>query len=169
MSTGWVSTLAAVSAHPDTAALVATDHYAEATAAVMGHLRGLGIPAIPVKSARTADLQHSFLIANSADIGYHKANPLFWQKLRARLGPVQPVGILLIDDFGANEADRSSYAAADAVCLRKEKTVAVLEQVFSAPVTALPFVVETTGDVKDAQNRRIQEAHRIVFDFLAAP
>lgn len=169
VSPRWAPTLAAINRHPAAVAVVATDHYPEATTAVIGHLNGLGISAAPLKSAQAADLRRSFLVANSADIGYHKVSSLFWRALRIRLSPISPEEILLIDDFGANETDRTGYAATDAVCHRKEKTVAVLGQAFAAPVTALPFIVETTGDSKEVHGRRIQEAHRIVFDCLTSP
>lgn len=169
VSSRWSPTLGAINCHPTAVAVVATDHYPEATTAVIDHLKGLGVSAAPLKSARTADLRRSFLVANSADIGYHKASLLFWQRVRTRLGPIRPEKILIVDDFGANETDRTGYAATDAVSHRKEKTVAVLKQAFDTPVTALPFVVETTGDSKGAYGRRIQAAHRIIFDFLMSP
>ncbi|MBI9084549.1 MAG: hypothetical protein JEZ11_13195 [Desulfobacterales bacterium] len=169
VSPRWAPTLAAVNAQPAAVAVVATDHYPEATTAILGHLSSLGLSALPLKSARTVNLRRSFLIANSADIGYHKASPLFWRELRTRLSLITPEEILLIDDFGANETDRTGYATADAVCHRKEKTEAVLGQAFSAPVTVLPFVVETTGEGKEVYGQRIQEVYRIVFDFLATP
>jgi FMN phosphatase YigB (HAD superfamily) len=43
------------------------------------------------------------IIANSADLGVHKADRYFWEILRKRLELDRLRHILLIDDFGAND------------------------------------------------------------------
>ncbi len=47
--------------------------------------------------------------------------------------------MLVIDDFGANEGKKSSYEERGKVDRRRQKTIALLEEVFSAPVQVVTF------------------------------
>jgi len=46
------------------------------------------------------------IVANSADLGVHKADRRFWEILRKRLELDRLRHILLIDDFGVNEQEK---------------------------------------------------------------
>ena len=162
----WKPALTTARAHPQTLVVVATDHYAEATAGIARHLEALGITAKAAMEVQNADLPQAFIVANSADMGYHKARLPFWEKLAARLGPLAIDRILLVDDFGGNETGQSDYANARAVARRKNETQAVIRQGLAVPVTPLPF---SAGQAPDDLDRRIQNACRIISDFLTTP
>ena len=91
----WEDLLARLDAEPSVLAVVATDHYAEATAAIAENLRSLA-PRI--------------YVANSADLGVHKEDRRFWEKLKSLLPLTAVRRVLLIDDFGTNEAPEDDYA-----------------------------------------------------------
>ena len=158
---GWKAVLARVLNHSCTQAVVATDHYLEATGAIIGHLGDLGLPARPLTPAPAAAGQ-AFIVANSADIGYHKNDPLFWRTLKTRLGKRPPAAIALVEDFGANETDQSGYGARHAVASRERETVAALSGVFDAPVTIVSLAAGPSG-IPD-----IETASRRIENFLAA-
>lgn len=155
----WTPVLTRVRDHPRTLGVVATDHYPEATGAIIGHL---GIQNIPARSAtKTSDAGEAFIVANSADIGYHKRNPLFWQTLKDCLGRSSPTGVALVEDFGANETDQSGYAARSAVARRERETAAAVGRVFDAPVTVVSLAAEAPA------RPDIESASRQIERFLA--
>jgi hypothetical protein len=156
----WRPILSRLSGHPDAATVVATDHYAEATEKIAGYLESWGIraqqiaggegPPSPLQRSpgvqRERNFQKSprFFIANSADLGVWKEDPRFWEILRSQLPPASIQGILLIDDFGFNEAPGDSYGERDKVLARQEKTIANLTETFQAAVEVAPFAL--TGE-----------------------
>jgi hypothetical protein len=165
----WAPALTAVQSQKDTVAVVATDHYPEATTGIIDHLGGMGITALAARTMTEPHGPSSFIVANSADIGYHKADLLFWQALGIQSGPTAFEHILVIDDFGANETNQSDYAGPEAVSRRKKVTLAVIRKALSAPVTTLPFVIESTDRVHEGFGRCIDEANRVISDFIADP
>ena len=56
--------------------------------------------------------------------------------------------VLLIDDFGCNEQKGNSYSAPEKVEQRKRDTVRLLQEVFSAEVQAIPFIIEDNKNEK---------------------
>jgi len=120
----WRPVLARLCRHPAAITVVATDHYAEATETIAGYLDSWGI---------------SFFIANSADLGFWKQDRRFWEILKSQLAPASVRRILLIDDFGFNEAPGDSYGERAKVLARREKTVANIEESFRALVEGVPF------------------------------
>ena len=159
----WTAALTRLRDHPQILRVVATDHYPEATAAIIGHLGALNIPARSATAAAAVNVDKAFIVANSADIGYHKRNPLFWQMLKSGLGRPSPTAITLVEDFGANETDQDGYAASGAVVRRETETTAALGRIFDAPIAVVSLAAEESGrpDIESA-SRRIER-------FLAAP
>ncbi len=156
----WRPILARLSAHPAVVTVIATDHYAEATEKITGCLDSWGIPAgktgmgdpppsppaprdalAQLEGRIDRDFRRSprFFIANSADLGVWKESRRFWEILRSKLPPAPVRRILLIDDFGFNEAPGDSYGERVKVAARREKTVANLGETFQAVVEVAPF------------------------------
>jgi hypothetical protein len=164
----WEPVLGRLNRHPSARAVIATDHYAEATGYIFKFLEELHIQAVSAKTAMAAPGSTSFIVANSADLGFHKDNLRFWEILRngLNLGGVRHV--LLIDDFGCNEQKGDSYSAPEKVEQRKNNTIKLLREVFSAQVQAIPFIIEDNKNEK-AFSDLITNASAIIDRYLAAP
>ena len=161
---GWQPLLQALSGQAAVVAIV-TDHYAEATGAILKHLRAWRIPAAPVKEASTGGAPGTVLVANSADLGAHKADRRFWEAIRGRLPAGRPVRVLLIDDFGANEQEGDAYADRGKVEQRRRQTATLLKEVFGGNVQDFFFRLRAdAGHLLKA--RRIEEVSRVVGRFL---
>lgn len=149
--TVWREVLQYLLSVPSVRVVIATDHYAEATAHIEAQLRRLGV----------VEEEERVLIANSADIGARKESAAYWEQVRARL-PVPPSEVILIDDFGANEHALDAYAEASAVARRREATAVTLQQVFHVPVIVFEFVLasEQIGSLQKlrwAYRRKVRE------------
>jgi hypothetical protein len=144
----WQPVLDKLNRHPSVIAIIATDHYAEATGYILQFLEELHIQAAAAKVAMAAPGSTSVIVANSADLGFHKDNLRFWEILKngLNLGGVRHV--LLIDDFGCNEQKGNTYSIPEKVEQRKRGTVRLLQEVFSAEVQAIPFIIEDNKNEK---------------------
>lgn len=130
----WRGILQELSDAHDVRVIIATDHYAEATDVIIAFLEEWGISA-----ARIGDVNNSkFIVANSADIGSHKADRGFWETIREKCN-IHANRILLIDDFGRNEQNDDAYVGEEKVFRRSQSTVKLLENLFSVPVESLFF------------------------------
>lgn len=166
----WRPILTELAADPAAAVVIATDHYAEATEAIARHLASLDIR----KKRGTAPdyLQNNrelspFFIANSADIGFWKADRRFWEHLRLnpRLDKVR--SLLIIDDFGFNEEQGDIYAKRTKVEARREKTREALWETFQKPPEVIPFFLTGAERNPDGDaGRRIDEAIQAIHAFL---
>jgi hypothetical protein len=136
----WRPVLTGLSKHSDIITVIATDHYAEATETITGHLDLWGITAGKIGRGEepSSPLIPRFFVANSADLGVWKQDRRFWEILGSRLR-LAVRRILLIDDFGFNEAPGDSYGERAKVLARREKTVAHLVEIFQAVVETAPF------------------------------
>ncbi|HVO66033.1 MAG TPA: hypothetical protein VMT12_06055 [Syntrophales bacterium] len=141
----WQPILSKLGKHPSIRVIIATDHYAEATGYIIKFLRELKIQATAAKDAFAASGRASVVVANSADLGAHKADHLFWDILKTGLNMGDIRHILLIDDFGSNEQKGDSYGIREKVEQRKNDTIKMLLKVFSAEVEAFPFMIENNG------------------------
>jgi len=142
----WIPLLRSLTSRRDTAVIIATDHYAEATAAILRFLESLNVPAIPAPAAfRCPGASNRLVIANSADLGFPKGDRLFWETLKKGLHLEGVRRVLWIDDFGFNEDTGDIYGAREKVEARKERTAAVLKEVFPGEIRTLPFLV-TRGE-----------------------
>lgn len=165
----WKEPLEQFLALPNTVTVIATDHYAEATAHIMAELKKIGIASSPAFQATTGP---GILVANSADAGYPKAHPAFWRKIRRlqRLFPLSKIAI--IDDFGSNEQSADPYADPSTVEARQVQTVQMLVSVFRAHTAAFPFFLhgirEGEPSTSDALSEQCREAIRRATDFVLA-
>jgi len=164
----WRSILERVEGDETICGVVATDHYAEATGHIIEHFEALGIKAVFADSADTI-MPGQIYVANSADLGAHKADPLFWGKLKKCLPLGGVTAIMIVDDFGFNETAGDAYAALAKVDKRKALTVALLEGVFSAPVETVSFMIdEPDGGLEPgSMGKRIAEEISQVSDLIA--
>jgi hypothetical protein len=122
--------------------IIATDHYAEATDMIVKNLEQLDIPAITPKDILADDRTKAFIVANSANLGTHKDGRAFWDSLKHHFNLGRISALLVIDDFGANEGKKDSYGERGKVDLRRQRTIALLEGVFSVPVKVATFHVD---------------------------
>ncbi|MCX5837500.1 MAG: hypothetical protein NTW71_03140 [Deltaproteobacteria bacterium] len=122
---------------------------------------------VPDSSENNRELSPPFLfsVANSADIGFWKADRRFWEVLKSRL-PLETVrSVLIIDDFGFNEDQGDRYGEWAGIEARQEKTVTVLGEVFQAEVEVIPFFLKGS-EREDAPALRIAETGGRIGRFL---
>jgi len=121
--------------------VIATDHYAEATDAIIAHLKDRQVEGTALRDLmRQGWRKASAVIANSADMGAHKADRMFWDRVGACL-PLQAVRrVLVVDDFGAHEQTGDAYGVPSRVAARHEKMAETLRSVFHVPVDVIDFI-----------------------------
>ena len=167
MDSHWRPLLEKLTGYPGAAVVIATDHYAEATETIIRYLHAWGIPARKAGEKNEPCLS-SLFIANSADIGFWKADRRFWEVLKSRF-PLKTVrSVMIIDDFGFNEDRGDSYGEGTGIEARQEKTFTALGEVFQAGVEVIPFFLKG-GERKDAPAQRIAETGRRIDRFLNPP
>jgi len=149
----WHPILRKLSGEPSVITVIATDHYAEATDYIIGFLKEMGAEAISLKDVSGASAFPKFVVANSADIGAHKADQGFWEMIRTILKLDAIQSILIIDDFGFNEEAGDSYADHRKVEDRKRKTIDLLARVFNVPVYAISFMLERDDQVPTSREK----------------
>lgn len=131
--------------------IIATDHYAEATSAIIKHLGQWKIQAVPFAT----DAKSNFIVVNSADVGVHKAQQRFWQILKDTLG-INFNHVLLIDDFGQNEQKSDDYADPVKINERRQMTIKILSAVFAVNVQSISFDLnddKTSGLIAETSAR----------------
>jgi hypothetical protein len=155
---------------PGPAAVVATDHYAEATEAIVGSLADLEIPARSLGGVIPPSPERTVGVANSADLGAPKSSREFWLAVRRSLGNRDRTGVFLVDDFGCNEPEGDAYGEREKVERRRLETEERLRDVFGAPVTSFPFLLPagTATPAAEPAAARIAEALGALERFLAA-
>lgn len=137
----WKPLLSKLAADPRTCLVIATDHYAEATGYIIKHMNVMNIPASSARAHPTEDAVGCAIVANSADMGFQKADRCFWEGIKSEI-PVHDIRrVLMVDDFGYNEMEGDSYGAADKVAARKDTTKLILSEVFPGDITVLPFLI----------------------------
>jgi len=164
----WQDVLDKLNRYPSVRAIIATDHYAEATGYILQFLEELHIQAAAARAAMAAPGSTAVIVANSADIGFHKDNLRFWEILKNGLYMGGVRHVLLIDDFGCNEEKGNSYSAPEKVDQRKRETVRLLREGFSAKVQEIPFIIEDNKNEKDISDL-IAETSETIDRYLAAP
>jgi len=128
-----------------------------------------------------------WLVVNSADLGFWKADRRFWETLRSRIFPEAERrvmkeggdslpfpeavrGVLIVDDFGFNEEAGDLYGQREKVMARRETTAGLLHSVFDAEVEVVPFFLEgAERNSPEAWSRRIEEASAKIDLFLEWP
>jgi hypothetical protein len=165
----WRSLLSRLNENPAVMTVIATDHYAEATGKITGYLDSWGILARKTGKDEEPPLPSlsKFFVANSADLGVWKADRRFWEILKSQLPLASVRRILLIDDFGFNEAPGDSYGERAKVLARREKTVANLGEAFQALLEVAPFdLPEEDRGREETGARLIEETAARVDAFL---
>lgn len=137
----WQPLLDELQGNPTVQVLIATDHYAEATPLIKRRLADWGIAAIALEEAAPKS-KTPFIIANSSDLGHHKADIRYWQRIRRILDPGGQSRILLVDDFGGNEDSSDPYGDPARVKSRQSETARVLREVFPGQVEIHSFIVD---------------------------
>jgi len=165
---GWQPVLDKFNRHPSVRAIIATDHYAEATDYILQFLKELHIQAVPARVAMSTTGSTSVIVANSAELGFHKDDLRFWEILRNGLNLDEVRHVLLIDDFGYNEQKGNSYSSPEKVEQRKRDTVRLLQEVFSAEVQAIPFMIEDNERGKDFSDL-VTHTSAMIDRYLATP
>ena len=163
----WQPVLEKFNSYPSVRAIIATDHYAEATGYILQFFEELHVQAVAAGAAMAAPGSKAVIVANSADLGFHKDNLRFWEILKNGLYMGGVRRILLIDDFGCNEAKGNSYSAAEKVDQRKRVTVRLLQEIFSVEVQAVPFIIEDYKNEQDISDL-ITKTSAIIDSYLAA-
>jgi hypothetical protein len=138
----WHPILKKLGDDPSIMTVIATDHYAEATAYIVRYLGEMGAHTRPLRDAPGAA---PFAVANSADMGVHKADRAFWETVKNSLKLDTVRSVIIVDDFGFNEGAGDSYGERRKVKDRKGATLTLLERVFGVPVYAIPFMWERGG------------------------
>jgi hypothetical protein len=141
----WQPLLTKLVRHPATCVVVATDHYAEATGCIVQFLEDLAIPARPAGEMFEHPDYDAAIVANSADLGYPKADRRFWDIVRDRLGLATVRQVLCVDDFGYHESERDDYGTLRKVEARQDTTTRLLEEVFAGKITIIPFLIVQDG------------------------
>lgn len=159
----WAPLLKELAAQPGAITVVATDHYAEATAHIVGELAALGVAGAPALESAHG----RFLVANSADLGAHKADRAFWERLRPAVGGRRLRRAVIVDDFGANEQPPDSYADRARVEQRVAATLEVLAAVFAVPVEAFPFCLSDRERTSSTYGQLVAEAGEFIRQALA--
>jgi hypothetical protein len=152
----WRPVFEIISSDKSVQVIIATDHYAEATDAIIMHFARWDIQA----STLTGNCTSRVVVANSADLGVHKDRRQFWRIVRNVLQQ-KFRHILLIDDFGYNEQQGDDYGDVNKADERQRMTVRILREVFAADVKSIPF---TDKDGQTAES--INEISAIIEQFL---
>jgi len=161
----WRPMLENLSVHPGAYVVIATDHYAEATETIIHNLHSWNISAR--KAGEEAEPRFPFFIANSADIGFWKADHRFWEIVKLQLAITAIRSVLIIDDFGFNEEQGDSYGNRARVEARQRETAASLQQIFQTSLAVIPFFLKSEErDRKEAGAQRIAETIRRIDRFL---
>jgi len=158
----WQPVFNEFSRYPSLRVIIATDHYAEATAYIIRYLNEFQIHAVAAKDAFTSSESAGVVVACSADLGVHKADHRFWEILKTGLNIHDVREILLVDDFGYNEQKRDIYGTQEKVEKRKIDTEKLIRDVFSAAVNVFPFTIES--DERDKSFARLIQQTRALIE-----
>lgn len=158
----WKPVLDLVSRSPGVGALIASDHYAEATETIRDHLAAWGYsvrmlrqgPNAGTEPSEDQNSKHSIFLANSADLGAWKSTPRYWEQVRQGL-PVPPTHVWIVDDYGANERAEDPYS--QAVQQRQHQTLMAIEETWRVPVESFLFGLGTPASDPETQYTRFRE------------
>jgi hypothetical protein len=163
----WQPVFSKFSKYPSLCVIIATDHYAEATAYIIRYLNDFQIHAVAAKDAFIDPNSAGVVVACSADLGVHKADHRFWEILKTGLNIHDVREILIIDDFGHNEQKGNSYGTPEKVEQRKTETEKLIRDIFSAAVHVFPFTIERE-EPDNSFGRLIQQASDIIERYLCS-
>ena len=153
LETEWLPLLGELVEQAETGVLIATDHYAEASRYILSQCEACGISAEVLDSNERRKENDKIYIANSADFGAVKAKPQFWKTVRKRLCCGSLEQIIIVDDFGGNEASGDSYGTEEKVMRRHAATEAIVSASFECSVRAFPFTLSKINGRSDRDAR----------------
>lgn len=142
----WLRTLVDT---PGVTVVIATDHYAELTGHLLRALDTGGVGGMALRDDAPPTGGRRCLVANSADVGHHKDEAVFWRRVRAALS-ADPATVLLVDDFGGNERAGDDYGDPAAVRRRRDRVVTALADAFAVEPQVYDFRVDPEHDAQDA-------------------
>ncbi len=145
----WRPLVDALVRDPAVQLVVATDHYAEATGAIIAGLGEWSISAVAVWEIWSCVQPGCVVVANSSDLGVLKADPAYWEMLKRVIELEDLCSVIVVDDFGSNEWREDRYSDEADVAARREQTVALLGDAFAAPVETIPFLIPGGDDGDD--------------------
>jgi len=158
----WQPLLAKLVQHPATCVIIATDHYAEATNYLVQFLQDLAIPARPAGELFERPDHATAVVANSADLGFPKADRHFWEVVRDRLGLATIRQTLCVDDFGYHESERDDYGTLKKVEERQATTTQLLRAVFAGNITIFPFLMPRGTGGTSFPNTTVAAYHALI-------
>jgi hypothetical protein len=161
----WRGFLQRLSARDDAAVVIATEHYGEATGHITAELARMGARGVSITQHRPESREA--IVANSADLGCHKSSARYWQRIDRALAPTRVSRVVVIDDFGANEAPGDPYAEGERVRRRRAAMTDVLTSVFRVPPDVYPFVVRTDVSPADLADL-VARAERFTMNVLSS-
>lgn len=153
----WQGAIRRLLRHPGLLIVIATDHYAEATAHIQSQLSSLGLESAPVLQA---DAQR-ILVANSADLGYPKASRGFWAAVN-QARSLSLTRIVTIDDMGSHEQPLDSYASRERVARRTTDTLEAISSVFPAPISPFFFGLSEPVPGFGSKDELLRQYRRLV-------
>lgn len=162
---GWYPLLQKLNEDERIFTIIATDHYAEATDAIVKHFRRASINCLPLEQWRE-NARCRFVVANSADIGFQKVDVRYWRACRELLPFGTLERILVIDDFRSHEfwqgvsgeVDKSYY----------ERVLKCITEVFPVSIHVFFFNVGPgiTGDNLSEVKSKIAEVTHSMTELL---
>ncbi|OPY12501.1 MAG: hypothetical protein A4E66_01109 [Syntrophus sp. PtaB.Bin001] len=158
MEESWRPLLRKLLYRRDVCTIIATDHYAEATPAILKFLAEWDLPALPANETYNSPRPAALIVANSADLGAHKASACFWQKIKSGLDLQNLQEIFLVDDFGYNEQEGDAYGEAKQVEKRLEQTTRLLRDVFGVAPSIFRFFLERKNDPRTYEELMVETA-----------
>ena len=166
----WRHLLKKLSNMPEIMTVIATDHYAEATDAILAHLKEMKIPAVAMRDLKRVGVRPgNTVVANSADLGVHKSQRRFWEIVRAQISSIDIRRVLIVDDFGSREQTGDAYGASDRVALRRRQTLDMMKSVFDASVNAVDIIAGSPEGPRQSDDALIRKAIREIEAYLTPP
>ena len=138
----WEPVLKALEQAPAVRTVIATDHYAEATDAILTHLRDMNLAGMALRELQAENAETAIVVANSADLGFHKSDRRFWEAIGTRVPAEELRRALIVDDFGTNEQAADAYGAPARVAERRRRTLEMLQEVFRVSAEAIDFYAQ---------------------------
>ncbi|MBN1382430.1 MAG: hypothetical protein JXA41_12195 [Deltaproteobacteria bacterium] len=156
----WRQILTTLQYTPHVQSIIATDHYAEATATIISYLNQWQIEAIALKEIFSDSRDENiFLVANSADIGSHKEDLAFWTSIKDALGAHCVRQLIIVDDFGAHEQSNDTYSNRRKIEKRRDSIIRLMKNIFTAKVVVVPFFIEMPDEALFSERSANRETY----------
>ena len=144
----WIPILKKLYNHPFVTLLVVTDHYAEITNHISNQFKRIGFTttSLCISSLNNKqEIEGSILIANSADMGCLKRSSVYWNQVKTVFSPKIFNQIIIIDDFGFNEAQEDKYSDMNKIFKRMVSTLEGIQTLSFREIYCIPFFLHSTS------------------------